>query len=85
MTTIDYITELYDLAAAQWGMFTSAQAQKLGLRRNQITRMVKTGRIEPISYGVYRYTSSAESDNIEIKAGMACGVSKKESRKSSEG
>ena len=53
MTTIDYITELYDLAAAQWGMFTSAQAQKLGLRRNQITRMVKTGRIEPISYGVY--------------------------------
>ena len=77
MTTIDYITELYDLAAAQWGMFTSAQAQKLGLRRNQITRMVKTGRIEPISYGVYRYTSSAESDNIEIKAAWLAVYPKK--------
>lgn len=77
MTTIDYITELYDLAAAQWGMFTSAQAQELGLRRNQITRMVKTGRIEPISYGVYRYTSSAESDNIEIKAAWLAVYPKK--------
>ena len=67
MSTIDYITGLYDLAAAQWGMFTSAQAQELGLRRNQITRMVKAERIEPVTYGVYRYTSSAESENIEIK------------------
>ena len=68
MNSTDYISELYDLAASQWGMFTSAQAQELGLRRNQITRMVKAGHIEPVSYGVYRYTSSAESENIEIKA-----------------
>lgn len=68
MNRTDYISELYNLAASQWGMFTSAQAQELGLRRNQITRMVKAGHIEPVSYGVYRYTSSAESENIEIKA-----------------
>lgn len=45
------IISLELLAASQWGMFTTAQAQELGIRRNQVFRMVSALRVEPISSG----------------------------------
>ena len=60
--------DLESLAASQWGMFTTAQAQNLGVRRNQIARMVESGRVESSSYGVYRFCAGDEPEMAEVKA-----------------
>lgn len=62
------ISELEQLAASQWGMFTTAQAQALGLRRNQISRMVDSMRVEPMCYGVYRFAAGDEPVHAGLKA-----------------
>lgn len=62
------ISVLYDLAASQWGLVTSAQAVALGISRTQLARMANDGRLESICYGVYRTTSGAETAHMAIKA-----------------
>ena len=62
------ISELEQLAASQWGMFTTAQAQALGFRRNQVSRMVDSMRVEPMCYGVYRFVAGSEPANADLKA-----------------
>ena len=62
------ISELEQLAASQWGMFTTAQAQELGFRRNQVSRMVDSTRVEPMCYGVYRFVAGSEPANADLKA-----------------
>lgn len=62
------MTDLENLAASQWGLFTTAQAQGFHLLRNQVSRMVDSGKVEPMGYGVYRFTAGAETGFAEIKA-----------------
>ena len=62
------ISELEQLAASQWGMFTTAQAQALGFRRNQVSRMVDSMRVEPMCYGVYRFVAGDEPVHAGLKA-----------------
>ena len=64
----DNMAELEFLAASQWGMFTTAQAQNLGMRRNQVARMVDACKVEPVCYGVYRYVAGAEPSQVDVKA-----------------
>lgn len=68
MTRKSNISELEQLAASQWGMFTTAQAQALGFRRNQVSRMVDSMRVEPMCYGVYRFVAGSEPTNADLKA-----------------
>lgn len=68
MRKSDNITSLELLAASQWGMFTTAQARELGIRRNQILRMANALRVEPICYGVYRFVAGAQAENEDVKA-----------------
>lgn len=68
MSRRGYIDKLYELATGQWGMFTSAQAVAVGISRNQLSRMSKDGRIEPIAYGTYRVTVGEETPHATIKA-----------------
>lgn len=68
MKSISNRANLELLAASQWGMFTTAQAQELGIRRNQISRMVDKNRAEMVCYGVYRFTLGDETPELEIKA-----------------
>ena len=68
MKKSSHISDLETLAASQWGMFTTAQAQALGVRRNQISRLVDSLRAEPMCYGVYRFTAGAEADMADVKA-----------------
>lgn len=49
-------------------MFTTAQAQELGIRRNQVSRMVNALRVEPICYGVYRFVAGAQPLQADLKA-----------------
>lgn len=60
--------ELEDLAASQWGLFTTAQAQELGLRRNQVSRMVSAGKAEAVGYGVYHFAAGDETNYANVKA-----------------
>lgn len=68
MTKSSHISDLETLAASQWGMFTTAQAQARGVRRNQVSRLVNSLRVEPMCYGVYRFTAGAEADMADVKA-----------------
>lgn len=54
MKTIDAIRALNDIASAQKGMFTTAQAQGAGIERYAISRLEKLGNIERLAKGVYR-------------------------------
>lgn len=68
MKKSEKMTELEILAASQWGLFTTAQAQRLGIQRNQISRMAEALRIEPVCYGVYRFIAGEESVLSDVKA-----------------
>ncbi len=68
MIKTGHIKELDELAASQWGIFTSAQALSLGVSRTQINRMSASGRIESVSYGTYRFTTGEETPHIWVKA-----------------
>ena len=59
---------VFELAASQWGLFTTAQAIGEGASRTQLSRMTARGRIEPASYGVYRMTGGEETAYASIKA-----------------
>ena len=54
MKTIDAIKALNDIASAQKGMFTTAQAQRTGIERYTVSRLEKLGNIERLAKGVYR-------------------------------
>ena len=62
------ISALYELASGQWGMFTSAQALRVGTSRNQLSRMVADGRLEPMVYGVYRVTAGDSPAHAMVRA-----------------
>lgn len=62
------IDRLYALSAGQWGLFTSAQALSVHVSRNQLARMVSDGRLEPMTYGVYRVTAGSETEHAAVKA-----------------
>ncbi|QJC22234.1 type IV toxin-antitoxin system AbiEi family antitoxin domain-containing protein [Arcanobacterium buesumense] len=62
------MVELENLAMSQWGMFTTAQAQQMGVRRNQISRLRDAGRVEELTYGVYQYVSGNQTSHADVKA-----------------
>lgn len=49
-------------------MFTTAQAQQMGVRRNQISRLRDAGRVEELTYGVYQYVSGNQTSHADVKA-----------------
>ena len=54
MKSIDCIKALNDVSAYQRGMFTSAQARRLGVEKYALARLEKGGSIERVLRGVYR-------------------------------
>lgn len=62
------IKDLESLASSQWGMFTTAQAKKLGVQRNQIARMVDADQAENLCYGVYGVRPRSQTRQEAIKA-----------------
>ena len=45
---------LQELAAGQWGLFTTAQAQARGVSRANLSHRERDGRLERLAHGVYR-------------------------------
>jgi predicted transcriptional regulator of viral defense system len=53
---LDTYDRLFQIAEAQAGYFTTAQAQALGIARAQLSRYVAAGKLERSQQGVYRLT-----------------------------
>ncbi len=56
------------LAAGQWGLFTSAQAQQEGVNRAQLTRLVQAGVVERRTHGVYLISGAGADELIDLRA-----------------
>lgn len=53
-------------AAGQWGMFTAAQATRLGLTRKRLTQLTAAGRIHHAdTRGVYRFAGAPEDITLD--------------------
>ena len=73
MRKSDNIRELEWLASSQWGIFTTAQAARLGVGRTQISRMAAGGTVEQVRRGTYRYAVGEETSHSYAKAAwLAC-------------
>lgn len=58
------LQRLTPLMATQWGLVTTAQAQRLGVARSVMSRLESAGKLERLCKGVYRNTS-APSERFE--------------------
>ncbi|KFI54660.1 type IV toxin-antitoxin system AbiEi family antitoxin domain-containing protein [Bifidobacterium callitrichos] len=64
MVRSSIIQRLTPLTATQWGLVTTAQAQRLGVARSLMSRLESTGKLERVCKGVYR-NISAPSEQFE--------------------
>lgn len=67
MKNANHISMLNELAASE-GVFTTAQAQRLGITRGALSHACTAGRAERIRHGAYRLAGSPASANDELAA-----------------
>ena len=67
MTYSNHITALNELSASE-GIFTTAQAARLGITRNALSQAVASGRAERIIHGAYRLAGSQSDFTDELAA-----------------
>ncbi|WP_158539709.1 type IV toxin-antitoxin system AbiEi family antitoxin domain-containing protein [Gordonibacter sp. 28C] len=68
MKTIETIKKLNSISAYQKGLFTSAQAKRLGVERYVLSRLEKDGSIERVVRGVYRMGGAPSLREEEVIA-----------------
>lgn len=68
MKVLNALNILNDLCTSQRGMFTSAQAQMLGVDRMAISRLVQHGQIDCVLRGVYRASAAPRTREEDIYA-----------------
>lgn len=57
-----------DLALSEGGVFTTAQAARLGIPRDALAYAARSGRIERIAQGAYRLAATADDGLDELRA-----------------
>lgn len=67
MTRTNHSITMNELSASE-GVFTAAQANRLGITRAALSKAVSSGRAERIMHGAYRLTSTQSSLTDEIAA-----------------
>lgn len=60
--------DLADLAASQWGLFTTAQTRTLGFSTQRIARLADHGTIERLRHGVYRISGAPSVPHEQFRA-----------------
>lgn len=68
MKALEALGLLGDLCASQKGMFTTAQAQLLGINRMTISRLSSHGQLESISRSVYRASTVPSTREEDLYA-----------------
>ncbi|MCB1256813.1 MAG: type IV toxin-antitoxin system AbiEi family antitoxin domain-containing protein [Microthrixaceae bacterium] len=59
---------LAEVASSQWGMVTTAQAAEYGVQRLDLSRLAKSGHLERLTHGVYRYAGSPSEEFENLRA-----------------
>lgn len=67
MGYVNHGSELRALSASE-GVFTAAQAERLGIPRNALSVAVRAGRAERVARGAYRLTGTASRPTDELAA-----------------
>lgn len=56
------------IAEQRWGLFTTAQAEQVGVTRKQLSTMAAAGAVVRVAQGVYRMAGAPELENESIYA-----------------
>ncbi|GAA4802842.1 type IV toxin-antitoxin system AbiEi family antitoxin domain-containing protein [Tomitella cavernea] len=59
--------DLADLAAGQWGLFTTAQARSVGVSPQQLARLANRGIVDRIRHGTYRISGAPMERQEQIR------------------
>lgn len=68
MSSDNKALDLADLAASQWGLFTTAQTRTLGFSTQRIARLADHGTIERLRHGVYRISGAPSVPHEQLRA-----------------
>ncbi|KAB2585614.1 hypothetical protein BS297_09505 [Rhodococcus erythropolis] len=68
MRSENRLLDLADLAASQWGLFTTAQARTLGFSTQRIARLADHDAIERLRHGVYRISGAPSVPHEQLRA-----------------
>lgn len=66
MNAPNYFATLYDIAEAQSGYITTAQAEAAGVDRRRLSYYAHTGRVQRIRRGIYRLTQFPHSRHEDL-------------------
>lgn len=66
MIPLDALDKLYQIAEAQAGYFTTAQAVAAGVDRPRLSRFATAGRLQRLRHGVYRLTHFPRSRHEDL-------------------
>ena len=64
----DVVSRASHIAAGQWGLFTTAQAERAGITRVQLSRLADAGVLERLGRGVYVTTSTTGDEHLPLRA-----------------
>ena len=67
MMTKGGLSILNELASMQWGLFTSAQAKRYGISRQQLSRYSSKDQIERLAFGVYKVRGASINPHQDIQ------------------
>jgi predicted transcriptional regulator of viral defense system len=62
------LVELADIAAEQWGLITTAQAEAAGSSRKAVGRLARAGVLERLAHGVYRLAGTPADPRDDLRA-----------------
>jgi predicted transcriptional regulator of viral defense system len=68
MNQNSYWDSISEIAESQAGIFTTAQAERLGVTRNAVSHLAKVGKVERLEHGVYRLSGTPYSEQQGIYA-----------------
>src|SRR5689334_10955501 len=68
MSTSLALAAVSAIAEAQWGLFTTRQAEEAGAARRDLVRLEQAGVLERIAHGVYLVAAAPRPDLLELKA-----------------
>lgn len=68
MERVEALQVIGDIAADQWGLFTTQQAQAAGVDRTTLTRLASSGLVDHVTRGVHLVVAAGTPSHVEEKA-----------------
>lgn len=68
MERVEALQVVGDIAADQWGLFTTQQADAAGVNRTTLTRLVSAGLVDHVTRGVHLVVAAGTPNHVEEKS-----------------